>query len=224
MIDTVKVKIVSLLGLGTVHIVPLVSKALKMKTSRKIAISGWTPIGMSNVIPLTVLTLQRLTQSNGVLKGTGTVEIVSLIGVRLRRGVGNVCLMQAWSVLKRERQTTLPEHDWRLSEETGWTGVPPVVNWTAYSPDDRKKWLADDIDLPKDKQWSVANEPKGPESPVVQQFGRQRQKGGKVTVVGLRGKKAHGKDRRGVRVTPVEDLPPPKHRYVGEHEVIPKGE
>ena len=128
MIDTVKVKIVSLLGLGTVHIVPLVSKALKMKTSRKIAISGWTPIGMSNVIPLTVLTLQRLTQSNGVLKGTGTVEIVSLIGVRLRRVVGNVCLMQAWSVLKRERQTTLPEHDWRLSEETGWTGVRPVVN------------------------------------------------------------------------------------------------
>ena len=93
MIDTVKVKIVSLLGLGTVHIVPLVSKALKMKTSRKIAISGWTPIGMSNVIPLTVLTLQRLPQSNGVLKGTGTVEIVSLIGVRLRRVVGNVCLM-----------------------------------------------------------------------------------------------------------------------------------
>jgi len=53
----------------------------------------------------------------------------------------------------------------------------------------------------------------------VQQFGRARQKGGKFTVVGLRGKKPHGRKKGPVRVTPVNDLPPPEHRYVGEHEV-----
>tara|TARA_R100000008_G_scaffold79535_2_gene61263 strand:- start:8946 stop:9338 length:393 start_codon:yes stop_codon:yes gene_type:complete len=122
-----------------------------------------------------------------------------------------------WAVLKR--QTTLPEHDWRLSEETGWPGVPPVVNWTAYPPDDREKWLADDIKLPKNKQWSVANEPEGPDSRLVQQFGRNRGREGKFTVVGLRGKKPYGRKKTGVRVTRVEDLPPPEHRYVGHHEV-----
>ena len=130
--------------------------------------------------------------------------------------------MQAWTILKRRDdplQTTLPEHDWRLSEETGWHGVPPVVNWSAYPPEVKEKWLADNIKLPRDEQWSVSNEPKGPESPVVRQFGRKRQKGGKFTVVGLRGKKPYGEKRRGIRVTPVKDLPPPEHRYVGEHTV-----
>jgi len=132
-----------------------------------------------------------------------------------------------WTILKaakKWRQTTLPEHDWRLSEETGWPGVPPVSNWTAYPPGDRQKWLADEIKLPKNIQWSVARDKRmvsDPDSPVVQQFGRARQEGGKFTVVGLRGREPHGRKKSEgvVRVTPVDDLPPPEHRYVGEHEV-----
>ncbi len=93
----------------------------------------------------------------------------------------------AWRLLKF--QTTLPQFDPELSEETGYVGVPPVQQWHSAKLPDAMKFMTGTQD-PDRHMWTIDS----PER--ARSWGRGMTQGGPGgAVVGVRGREPKGERR-----------------------------